>query len=118
MNPGIVPRAEEIPMDLDDHRDLMGQPRERYVLMNGVTIKQKWCRTCKIYRPPRSKHCSFCNNCVLRFDHHCTWLGNCVGLNNYRYFVTLIYTASIYLMQCIWVVCHLLGEVEAASTEW
>lgn len=109
MNPGIVPRAEEVPMGLDDHLDLKGAPKPRYLLMNGVTVKQKWCSTCKIYRPPRSKHCSFCNNCVLRFDHHCTWLGNCVGLNNYRFFTVLIYSSCTFLAQTIYCVCSVMG---------
>lgn len=109
-NPGIVPRNLERPRELDHHLDLRGNPAARYLRINMRTVKQKYCLTCQIYRPPRSKHCQFCDNCVLRFDHHCTWLGTCVGLNNYRYFVTLIYVASLYLMQCVWVICHLLGE--------
>jgi palmitoyltransferase len=37
-----------------------------------------------------SKHCGYCNRCVVSFDHHCKWLNNCIGERNYLLFLVLI----------------------------
>jgi palmitoyltransferase len=47
---------------------------------------------CKSPINPNSKHCGYCNRCVEGFDHHCNWLNNCIGKDNYGYFCTLIAT--------------------------
>ncbi|KAF3388525.1 Palmitoyltransferase swf1 [Penicillium rolfsii] len=56
------------------------------------------CSTCKLLKPARSKHCSICKACVSRHDHHCVWLMNCVGANNYKYFLSLLLAVSILLI--------------------
>lgn len=91
-DPGIIPRSDTAP------NSIIAFPmvRERIVTYLGRHITMKYCDTCKIWRPPRSSHCATCNNCVRRFDHHCPWLGNDVGLRNYRSYFTLIVSASIF----------------------
>jgi len=46
---------------------------------------------CKHYYSGRyRKHCKSCNKCVEGFDHHCPFLNQCIGDNNYAWFVTVL----------------------------
>ncbi|KAK0410189.1 hypothetical protein QR680_004998 [Steinernema hermaphroditum] len=48
------------------------------------------CRVCENHKPPRAHHCSVCGVCVLKMDHHCVWLNQCIGARNHRYFVQFL----------------------------
>ncbi|KAI4301857.1 hypothetical protein L6164_035095 [Bauhinia variegata] len=58
---------------------------------DNIIYTEKECSTCKIPKPARSKHCSICDCCVARFDHHCGWMNNCIGERNTRYFIAFLF---------------------------
>ncbi|KAJ6773007.1 PROTEIN S-ACYLTRANSFERASE 16-RELATED [Salix koriyanagi] len=60
---------------------------------NSSQLRQ--CDKCCTYKPPRAHHCRICRRCVLRMDHHCLWINNCVGYWNYKAFVILVLYATI-----------------------
>ncbi|CAA3023672.1 probable S-acyltransferase 14 [Olea europaea subsp. europaea] len=51
----------------------------------------RFCRKCNQLKPPRCHHCSVCGKCVLKMDHHCVWVVNCVGALNYKYFLLFLF---------------------------
>ncbi|KAE8721279.1 putative protein S-acyltransferase 14 [Hibiscus syriacus] len=57
------------------------------------TLNQRirYCRKCNQLKPPRCHHCSVCGRCVLKMDHHCVWVVNCVGAQNYKYFLLFLF---------------------------
>ncbi|CAI5498720.1 unnamed protein product [Closterium sp. Naga37s-1] len=60
-----------------------------------VEVKRKggearYCQKCGAYKPARCHHCRICKRCVLRMDHHCVWINNCVGHANYKAFFLFV----------------------------
>ncbi|KAI9205416.1 DHHC palmitoyltransferase-domain-containing protein [Polychytrium aggregatum] len=109
---GHVPISQYDPDDFirrdDDpiaNRDSIDQPTWRALELKRDGSK-RYCNKCKIYKPDRCHHCSACDQCILKMDHHCPWINNCVGFRNYKYFYLFVSYGALY---CIYVFGTALG---------
>ena len=50
----------------------------------------KYCHMCRGFVGKSENHCVDCEKCSPRLDHHCLWLNNCIGAENYLNFYLLL----------------------------
>jgi len=84
-DPGNIPH-----LSIESRNKVIQELAEKNIL-----DARHYCVECNIRKPIRSKHCRFCNKCVILFDHHCPWTYNCIGYLNHRSFVTYLYATII-----------------------
>jgi hypothetical protein len=46
----------------------------------------RYCDKCDVLVPTgqQIRHCEDCGICVIGHDHHCPWIGKCIGRGNMR----------------------------------
>ena len=80
---------------------------DRCALINPGIIQNKksdvdnvgYCSICQVYFNPKNnvEHCSMCGICVENIDHHCIWVGKCVGKNNkFSFYAMLVSIGFVY----------------------
>ncbi|XP_038207156.1 palmitoyltransferase ZDHHC15-like isoform X1 [Zerene cesonia] len=70
------------------------------VVTRTMSGSVRYCNRCVLVKPDRAHHCSICARCVLKMDHHCPWVNNCVCFHNYKFFMLFLGYA---LMYCIFI---------------
>jgi DHHC palmitoyltransferase len=58
--------------------------------------KLHFCEKLEIYLPYRAKYCNECEAVVAKFDHHCFWLGGCVGELNHGKFWIMVASMTLH----------------------
>ncbi|XP_016137337.1 probable palmitoyltransferase ZDHHC20, partial [Sinocyclocheilus grahami] len=58
----------------------------------------RFCHHCQLIKPDCCHHCSVCQMCVLKMDHHCPWLNNCIGFYNYKFFMLFLLYSLLYCL--------------------
>mmetsp|Transcript_56416 Transcript_56416/g.160167 ORF Transcript_56416/g.160167 Transcript_56416/m.160167 type:complete len:358 (-) Transcript_56416:133-1206(-) len=66
------------------------------------TGQRRHCKWCGKYKPDRCHHCRVCKTCILKMDHHCPWIYNCVGFANYKFFFLLLFYSVLDCHLIVW----------------
>ncbi|KNB45836.1 hypothetical protein JH06_0512 [Blastocystis sp. subtype 4] len=85
--PGIV--------DMDVVRLSVFKGLKKGIQMQSIIIDARSGVRCNCIKPFRAHHCRRCQKCILKMDHHCPWISNCVGARNQKPFMLFLLYVSI-----------------------
>eukprot|EP01025_Chloroclados_australasicus_P032884 TRINITY_DN333_c2_g1_i2.p3 TRINITY_DN333_c2_g1~~TRINITY_DN333_c2_g1_i2.p3 ORF type:complete len:300 (-),score=26.83 TRINITY_DN333_c2_g1_i2:1120-2019(-) len=95
-DPGHVPHNWHPFVDDEDAQQMLERlPQLCQIFDRSDPLSPRYCRKCSQWKPPRTHHDSVSGNCVLKMDHYCIWVVNCVGLLNYKFFLLFLFYAQI-----------------------
>eukprot|EP00929_Paragymnodinium_shiwhaense_P045366 TRINITY_DN23189_c0_g1_i1.p1 TRINITY_DN23189_c0_g1~~TRINITY_DN23189_c0_g1_i1.p1 ORF type:complete len:318 (-),score=31.27 TRINITY_DN23189_c0_g1_i1:285-1238(-) len=110
-DPGSVPETAEWTRPVAHDEDRLALQRTSEVKQDGLP---RYCKWCECYKPDRCHHCRVCRSCILRMDHHCPWIANCVGFGNHKFFLLLVFYA---LLACLFIACTMTETLQRALIE-
>ncbi|OEH77926.1 dhhc zinc finger domain-containing protein [Cyclospora cayetanensis] len=88
------------------------------ILSGGMDELKQICVTCTIVKPTRVHHCAECAHCLLRQDHHCVWVDNCVAAGNMRQFCCFLLCLSLSILQIYVLTGLFAAQAIAKPSQW
>ena len=71
--------------------------------LNARNLRLRCCGFCQIMQPLRAKHCEECRHCIRRYDHHCPWIGTCVGERNHKFFLAFLFSETFLVSWTVYI---------------
>ncbi|KIK66341.1 hypothetical protein GYMLUDRAFT_38150 [Collybiopsis luxurians FD-317 M1] len=62
----------------------------------ALAPEYRYCSRDLFIKPYRAHHCRACGTCVLKYDHHCPWIGQCVGARNHKFFLNFNLATAVF----------------------
>lgn len=59
-----------------------------------MKITDRYCIPCRVVREPGTRHCYYCDVCIYKYDHHCPWVGKCIGRDNLCMFYVFLLSVT------------------------
>ena len=86
-----------------------GIPGRKYYYINSGDEDAKnfnFCKICNLITSKELKiiHCDKCNICILNYDHHCNWIGKCIGKGNIIFFISLVISLFFFLFFAFFII--------------
>ena len=80
-----------------------GIDKNMFYIYLDRAIKQKrnldyFCFFCRTIWSSSGVHCMTCGTCIEGFDHHCTFVDNCIGYKNHAKFLNFLGCAFFYTL--------------------
>jgi len=112
VHPGTIPEKDEDPTW--EYQDQHQNAAPGNVLLQEAKRSgdRRHCKWCAKFKPDRCHHCRVCRQCILKMDHHCPWIYNCVGFRNHKFFFLLLFYTTI---ACHYIIWNMIDSVRAAT---
>ena len=108
--PGIIEKNSKGSLSIIDETAINNNETKNISLSNSPLVITKSdlvlkenCDICNISDLPlRSHHCKKCGLCVLKYDHHCTFISTCIGEDNHLKFIFFLFSQNIAIILALY----------------